>query len=294
MTHQTGIDYAALTGGGPERALSFGLRWSLRFYPRARVVDVARAIARRLVTSLLAATWPAVRAARLRALAGAEGGDRGARSKHATRSGVSGGTSADRTLVAAIAIGCALALFMESLNRGRDELVRPHRRVRRRRARPDRAGGWRERRDPRLRLANWRATLEAARALRAWRPSRRGPARRSLLAMGTHVVARRDGRRRPATEPRTYRCVSTCPDGRYLTPRDAGAVVIGQAIADRLVAGLDDEILATAVGQDGDIESALLRIVGIVRTGSDESTRRSARSCCRRRSGSPACPGRAR
>jgi ABC-type lipoprotein release transport system permease subunit len=46
--------------------------------------------------------------------------------------------------------------------------------------------------------------------------------------------------------------------------------VIGQAIADRLVAGLDDELLATAVGKGGDIESMLLRIVGIVRTGSDE------------------------
>ena len=42
------------------------------------------------------------------------------------------------------------------------------------------------------------------------------------------------------------------------------------AIADRLVAGLDDEILATAVGKNGDIESMLLTIVGIVGTGSDE------------------------
>jgi lipoprotein-releasing system permease protein len=58
--------------------------------------------------------------------------------------------------------------------------------------------------------------------------------------------------------------------GRYLQPSDTGAVVIGQAIADRLVAELDDEILATAVGKSGDIESMLLRVVGIVRTGSDE------------------------
>ena len=36
------------------------------------------------------------------------------------------------------------------------------------------------------------------------------------------------------------------------------------------MAEVDDEILATAVGKTGDIESMLLRIVGIVRTGSDE------------------------
>ena len=43
-----------------------------------------------------------------------------------------------------------------------------------------------------------------------------------------------------------------------------------KAIADRLAADLDDEILATAVGKSGDIESTMLRIVGIVDTGSDE------------------------
>jgi ABC-type lipoprotein release transport system permease subunit len=58
--------------------------------------------------------------------------------------------------------------------------------------------------------------------------------------------------------------------GRYLESSDSGAVVIGRAIADRLLAELDDEILATAVGKSGDIESMLLKVVGIVRTGSDE------------------------
>jgi lipoprotein-releasing system permease protein len=58
--------------------------------------------------------------------------------------------------------------------------------------------------------------------------------------------------------------------GRYLRPGETGVVVLGQAIANRLSADLDDEILATAVGRDGDINSILLRIVGIVRTGSDE------------------------
>jgi hypothetical protein len=67
--------------------------------------------------------------------------------------------------VVGIGIGCALALFMESLNRGRDELF----------ARMGAYGGaghvrivpagWRERRDPRLRLANGPARSSCQRPL---------------------------------------------------------------------------------------------------------------------------------
>jgi ABC-type lipoprotein release transport system permease subunit len=65
VTHRTGIDYAWLAGGGPSELSFAGLRWSLRFYPTLSVVDVTRAIAAVCVTSLLAATWPALRASRL-------------------------------------------------------------------------------------------------------------------------------------------------------------------------------------------------------------------------------------
>ena len=65
VTHRTGIDYSWLAGGGPSELSFAGLRWSLRFYPTLSVVDVARAIAAVCVTSLLAATWPALRASRL-------------------------------------------------------------------------------------------------------------------------------------------------------------------------------------------------------------------------------------
>jgi ABC-type lipoprotein release transport system permease subunit len=65
ITHRTGIDYAWLAGGGPSELSFAGLRWSLRFYPTLSVVDVARAIAAVCLTSLLAATWPALRASRL-------------------------------------------------------------------------------------------------------------------------------------------------------------------------------------------------------------------------------------
>ena len=75
--------------------------------------------------------------------------------------------NARRTIlsVIGIAIGCALALCMESLNRGRDELFARmgayagagHVRIV--------PAGWRERRDPRLRLAHEQADLAAVGSL---------------------------------------------------------------------------------------------------------------------------------
>jgi ABC-type lipoprotein release transport system permease subunit len=169
-----------------------------------------------------------------------------------------------------IGIGCALALVMESLNRGRDELF----------ARMGAYGGaghvrvvpagWRERRDPRLRLADPQGDLDAARRLPGLAAVTLRARAQALLAMGTHVVPVEITGVDPATEPAINRFARGVRHGRYLRPSETGAVVVGQAIADRLVAGLDDEILATAVGKGGDIESTLLRIVGIVPTGSDE------------------------
>lgn len=172
--------------------------------------------------------------------------------------------------IVGIGVGCALALFMESLNRGRDELF----------ARMGAYGGaghlrivpegWRERRDPRLRLANLQAAVGAAHELPGVAAVTLRARAQALVAMGTHVVAVELIGVDPRTEPSANRFARDVTHGRYLHPSETGAVVIGRAIADRLAAGLDDEILASAVGKGGDIESMLLRIVGIVRTGSDE------------------------
>jgi ABC-type lipoprotein release transport system permease subunit len=88
--------------------------------------------------------------------------------------------------------------------------------------------------------------------------------------MGTHVVPLEMVGVDPANEPRTNRLVRNPERGRYLGPGERGAAVVGRAVAERLRADLDDEILATSVGKDGDIEGALFRIVGIVATGSEE------------------------
>ena len=184
LTHRTGIDYAWLAGGGPSELSFAGLRWSLRFYPELEFVDVARAIAAVCITSLVAAIWPALRASRLQPVPGIEGNMTGAAWTYAVRSL---GRNSRRTWlsVVGIAIGCALALFMESLNRGRDELFARmgayagagHVRVV--------PAGWRERRDPRLRLASWQNDLALARDLPGIAAVTTRARAQALVAMGT-------------------------------------------------------------------------------------------------------------
>ncbi len=172
--------------------------------------------------------------------------------------------------IVGIGVGCALALFMESLNRGRDELFARvgaesgagHLRVV--------PAGWRERRDPRLRLADAREDLAAARALPGAIVVTPRARVQALLAMGTHVVPVEIVGVDPENEPRAYRFVRSMVKGRYLRPGERGAAVVGRAVAERLFSDVGDEILATAVGKAGSIESAMLRIAGIVSTGSEE------------------------
>lgn len=177
-----------------------------------------------------------------------------------------------RTLlsIVGIAVGCVLALFMESLNRGRDQLFASaaasagsgHVRVV--------PAGWRARRDSRLRLADWRADLAAARALTGVVAATPRAHADVLLAMGTSVVPVDLAGVDPTIEPATNRLVRTVARGRYLRAGEAGAIVIGQGVADRLGVDPDDEVLASVVGKDGDISSAMFVVAGIIKTGSPD------------------------
>jgi ABC-type lipoprotein release transport system permease subunit len=173
--------------------------------------------------------------------------------------------------IAGIAVGCILALVMEGFNRGRDELF----------ARTGAYSGaghlrivppaWRDSREPTLRLADGNRDLAEATAqpgVVAVTPRTRTQA---LLAMGTQVAGVELVGVDPAREPLTNRLVRAVQDGRYLRADDAGTLVVGAAIARRLGAEVDDDILASLVGPDGDIQNAMFRLVGIVRTGGDAS-----------------------
>jgi len=172
--------------------------------------------------------------------------------------------------IVGIAIGCVLALFMESMNRGRDELFARaatyggsgHLRVV--------PAGWRDTRESRMRLADWPRDIAAARALPGVATATPRAHADVLLAMGTHVVPVALTGVDPAIEPATNRLVRTITNGRYLRPDDTGTIVIGQAIADRLGVGPDDQVLASVVGHDGDIAGAMFVVVGIIRTGSTD------------------------
>jgi ABC-type lipoprotein release transport system permease subunit len=173
--------------------------------------------------------------------------------------------------IAGIAIGCILALLMESLNRGKGELfarIGSSSGVGHVRIVP---GGWTVRRDPQLRLADAAADEAAARAIPGVALVTARVRAQVLLAVGTHVVPVELAGVDPAVEPQLFRYVQHVQEGRYFRPGEQGGLVIGKALADRLTATVDDDIVATAVGPAGEIESALFRVVGIVSTGSDDA-----------------------
>jgi putative ABC transport system permease protein len=63
--YHTGVDFAKLTGGGPTSLSAFGMNFTLIVHPRLAPIDIGRAVAAVILTSILASAWPALRAARL-------------------------------------------------------------------------------------------------------------------------------------------------------------------------------------------------------------------------------------
>ncbi len=133
-------------------------------------------------------------------------------------------------------------------------------------------GEWPARRENELRLKDWRAELSAARSMEGVETVTPRARTDALLAFGTRVTGVELVGVDPETEQRAFRLV--CPDrvaeGRYLRPGEEGAAVVGRAIAEHLDIGLEDEVMVSAVGRKGSIESGLLAVVGIVETGSRE------------------------
>jgi ABC-type lipoprotein release transport system permease subunit len=172
--------------------------------------------------------------------------------------------------VLGIGIGCAIAIFMTALTRGSDEMrVRSiaesgygHVRIT-----PE---GWERTRDDDLRLADWRRALDLARSdenVTIAAPHARTTA---LLSFGTQVAGMQMLGVDPQTEFELSRIARAIGEGRYLEEGDRDLVVVGAGVTDRLDVELDDDLLLTVVDSTGQMKYAMLRIVGVIRTGVED------------------------
>ncbi|MFZ5438843.1 MAG: ABC transporter permease [Myxococcota bacterium] len=65
VTHDTGINLSRLVSGASENIAFMGMKWTMVMYPRVPLLGLAQSAVAVFLTSLLAALWPAIRAARL-------------------------------------------------------------------------------------------------------------------------------------------------------------------------------------------------------------------------------------
>ncbi|WP_169791704.1 ABC transporter permease [Sandaracinus amylolyticus] len=128
--------------------------------------------------------------------------------------------------------------------------------------------GWNERRDDALRLSGDDDLLARVRATEGVAIATPRARTSGLLGLGTRSTHVSLTGVDPETEPRALRYVQRVAEGRYLAPGEEGAIVLGRAIAHRLRAQLEDELVVTVVDDEGEMQSALLVVVGIVDTGS--------------------------
>ncbi|MDQ3033986.1 MAG: ABC transporter permease [Myxococcota bacterium] len=128
--------------------------------------------------------------------------------------------------------------------------------------------GWNERRDDAPRLIDPDAMLERVRALDGVEVATPRARVGGLLGLGTRASHVPLTGVDASTEQRATRYVREIGEGRYLRPGEEGVIVLGRTIADRLRAELDDELVVTVVDDEGEMQSALLVIVGIAQTGS--------------------------
>ncbi len=166
-----------------------------------------------------------------------------------------------------VGVGCAMALLAASWMGGAFEMqIRAlcesgagHLRVA--------PAAWGETHDNRLRIENPSGVFDAV----GTQPGVKFVAPRSrataLLAFGNRTSGVEMLGVDPSVEAASNRVVQKATiEGRYLKAGDTGQVVIGKVLARRLDAQLDDDLLITLAGKD-DIESAMIRVVGILETG---------------------------
>lgn len=128
--------------------------------------------------------------------------------------------------------------------------------------------GWNTTRDEAMRLVPDEGLLERVRALPGVELATPRARVGALLGMGTRSAHVGLTGVDPVTEPRSCLYVSELSEGRYLEPDERGAIVLGQAVLTRLDARLGDELVVSVVDAEGEMQSAILVVVGVVETGS--------------------------
>jgi ABC-type lipoprotein release transport system permease subunit len=127
---------------------------------------------------------------------------------------------------------------------------------------------WPDTREDSLRLNRWREAMETVRSLPGLRAAAPRARTSGLLAFGNRTAGVELTGVDPEAEQASNRLVAESDiEGRYLREGDADVTVVGQALAERLDVELDDDLMVTLSGKDG-IRAAMLRIVGLLSTGS--------------------------
>jgi lipoprotein-releasing system permease protein len=177
-----------------------------------------------------------------------------------------------RTILAilGIGLGSAVCLFMIAFVKGEGKMML--------KAAAESGAGhlrvvpaqWPQTRENDLRLPDWRqarAVMQATEGIAIVAPHARTE---GLLAFGTRVAGVELLGVDPNTERSINRLVRNIVEGRYLRPGELGTTVVGRALAERLDVALDDPLMITVANAEGQMSGAMLRIVGIVETGSDD------------------------
>jgi ABC-type lipoprotein release transport system permease subunit len=129
---------------------------------------------------------------------------------------------------------------------------------------------WPETRENDLRLADWQDIRDLMRYTEGVTVVTPHARTEGLLAFGTRVAGVEIVGVDPETEQETNRLVRNIAEGHYLGAGEPGATVIGSALAERLDVEIDDMLMVTAANAAGEMGSAMLRIVGMAKTGSEE------------------------
>ncbi|MFH0899551.1 MAG: FtsX-like permease family protein [Pseudomonadota bacterium] len=127
---------------------------------------------------------------------------------------------------------------------------------------------WPETRENALRLAEYERAVAAVGAMPGVRRIAARARANGLLAFGNRTAAVEISGVDPIAESSFNRIITMAKlEGRYLQPGDREHVVIGRELAKRLRVRLDDDLMVTVAGKE-ELNSAMLRVVGLLETGS--------------------------